>query len=158
MTRDLLIAWLNDAYAMERAHVQSLNRYLKSFEDYLEIRTEIRSHLADTEEMVGDLEDAITVLGGKVLRLPFKDTNLIPTESTGMYHDELVKQLLAMYTAEQFGYISYLALAEAANTIEEDEVADLCERAADNKRIMADWTEEQLPTVVTTCINAYTEE
>ncbi|HEY5667845.1 MAG TPA: DUF892 family protein [Candidatus Saccharimonadales bacterium] len=158
MTRDLLIAWLNDAYAMERAHVQSLNKYLKDFKDYLDIHSELRSYLADTEETVGDLEDTITALGGRVLRLPFKDTYLIPAENAGMYHDELVKDILAMYTAEHFGYISYSALAEAANAMEEDEVADLCERAADNKRIMADWAEEQLPAVVVTCINANAEE
>ena len=158
MTRELLIAWLNDAYAMERAHVNALNRYLKAFDEFLDIKSELRQNLADTQDMVEALEEAIVALGGKILRITLRESELVVESSASTYHDELVKHIVLLFAAQQFGYASYLAIAEAANLIEEDEVADMCERAAEEKRVMADWAEEQLPAVVASSIKAATEE
>lgn len=158
MARELLIAWLNDAYAIEEAHVRAVRQYIRDFEEFIEIRSDLRQHLADTEEMVTALEEAIVALGGKIADLQITDTGITAPASVSPYHDELVKNLLLLHAATQYGYISYMAIADAANQIEEDEIADMCERAAEEKRTMAEWTEEQLPTIVANCLKATTEE
>jgi ferritin-like metal-binding protein YciE len=158
MTRELLVAWLNDAYAMERAHVNALHQYLKDFDEFIDVRSELRQNLTDTKELLSALEEAIVTLGGQVLHISLKESSMVVEGSASTFHDELIKDIVLLYSAQHFGYVSYLALAEAASTIEEDEIADMCERAAEEKRVMADWAEEQIPMAVALSIKAAAED
>ncbi|HSD55827.1 MAG TPA: DUF892 family protein [Candidatus Saccharimonadales bacterium] len=158
MVQELLIAWLNDARAMEQAHIQKLKQLVEDFEDFTEIRSELKQHVTEVEEAIEDLEEAIKGLGGKVVESVFNADTIQSADSTGPYHDELVKDMLTLHANEHYGHITYLALAECASHLGEDEIADMSERAAEEKRVMAEWTEEQLPTVITHCLRTTTEE
>ena len=158
MVQELLVAWLNDARAMEKAQLKRLGRMQDDFQDFSEIRSELRQHMTEVQEAVDDLEEAIQGLGGKVVNSKLdNDTGKAP-ESLSPYHDELVKDILALHASEHYGHITYMALTECASHLGEDEIADMCERAAEEKRVMSEWTEEQLPTVITHCLKVTTEE
>jgi ferritin-like metal-binding protein YciE len=158
MIQELLVAWLNDARAMEKAQLKRLGRMQADFEAFTEIRSELRQHMTEVEEAVEDLEEAIKGIGGKVVDAPQSGDSGKTPESISPYHDELVKDMLALHASEHYGHITYMALAECASHLGEDEIADMCERAAEEKRIMSEWTEEQLPTVITHCLKVTTEE
>ena len=158
MAQELLITWLQDARAMEKAQIGRLKQLIKDFDDFTEIRSELRQHITEVEEAIEDLEEAVRGLGGKVVDSVFTGPTSQYMASTGPFHDELVKELLALHASEHYGHITYLAIAECASHLGEDEIADMCERAAEEKRVMAEWTEEQLPTVITSCLHAATEE
>jgi len=158
MVQELLVAWLNDARAIEKAQLVRLRQLIEDFDDFAEIRSELRQHVTEVEEALEDLEEAVRGLGGKVVESVFTEPASPNQAGTGPFHDELVKDLLALHASEHYGHIMYLALAECATHLGEDEIADMSERAAEEKRVMAEWTEEQLPTVITSCLHAATED
>jgi ferritin-like metal-binding protein YciE len=158
MVQELLVAWLNDARAIEKAQVRTLRRLTADFEEFDEIRSELRQHVTEVEEAIDDLEEAIRGLGGEIIENAFTANNITDPGGVSPFHDELVKDILRLHASEHFGYINYLALAECASHLGQDEVVDMCERAAEEKRIMAEWAEEQLPTVITNCLHNVSEE
>jgi ferritin-like metal-binding protein YciE len=158
---ELLTAWLNDAYALADAQTVTLERFAEDFVAHSDIRSELRQHLVETKDQMEDLEDAIHELGGKVAKGKTSLPDIIVAVkemSSSPYHDELVKDLRLLYAAEHYEHILYMSIAEASRRLNEDDIADTCERLADEAMAMAEWAEEQLPTIVTSCLNAAIKE
>jgi ferritin-like metal-binding protein YciE len=161
MAAELLIAWLNDAYAMEQAQAKTLEGFIEDFEEHTEIRSELRQHLLESEDQIKDLKLAIEDLGGKVAPGRSNLSEIIASVqemSVSPYHDERVKDLLLLHATEHYEHITYMAIAEGARQLGEDDIADTCERIADEEAAMAEWAEEQIPAVVATCMNAAIKE
>jgi ferritin-like metal-binding protein YciE len=161
MAEELLVAWLNDAHAMEQAQLATLERFVEDFNKQPEIRSELRQHLLETQEQITDIKEAIESLGGTVLNTQSILGTLIGTASnisSGPYHDEPVKNMQTLYAIEHFEHICYMAIAEGARHIGEDEIADMCERIAEEEKAMAEWVEEQLPNIVSGCVKTVIEE
>ncbi|HET8671948.1 MAG TPA: DUF892 family protein [Candidatus Saccharimonadales bacterium] len=162
MAAELLTAWLNDAYALADAQAKTIERFAEDFAGHSDIRSELRQHLAETRDQMNDLEDAIHELGTKVTK--HHSTNLpdilrtVKEMSSSPYHDELVKDLQLLHAMEHYEHIMYLAVAEASRRMGEDDIADTCERFADEAMAMAEWAEEQLPAIVTSCLSAAIKE
>lgn len=161
MAVELLSAWLNDAYALEQAQAETLERFIEDFADHSDIRSELHQHLVDTQDRMADLRDVIEGLGAKVSKSQSNLPDVIRTVkemSSSPYHDELVKDLQILHATEHYEHILYTAIAEVARRIGEDDAADLCERIADEELAMAEWAEEQLPAIVASCLNAAIKE
>lgn len=161
MARELLIAWLRDAYTLGQAQTKTLEGFLDDFDEHSEIHTEIQQHIADSRNALAQLQQAIADLGGTPASEHANLNNVIGAVqeiSTGAFHDERVKDLMAIHATEHYEHITYMALAEAAREIGEDDIADLCERIAETEQAMAEWAEEQLPAVVASCITAAANE
>ena len=161
MTPELLISWLNDAYAMEQAQIRMLERFSTDFEPYPDIRSELRQHLIETRQQLDDIRECLTTLGvaPRAAQRPTPIQGLYPDSSHVTFkEDELVKNLLVLHACEHYEHITYLALAEGARQASQDEIADICERIAEEEMAMAEWVEEQVPVVVAICAAATHEQ
>lgn len=155
MATTLLISWLQDAYAMSQSHIKMLEQYSKDFESYPDVRSELQQHILETRQQVEDVEECLKGLDSKpsgVKNTAAKLGGLAEGIGTSPFKDTLVKDLLALYAAEQFAYACYSALAEGARHLMADETSDICERIAEEEMAMAEWIEEQLPAIVTSTL------
>lgn len=151
MAKDLLITWLNDAYAMEESQVEMLERFIKDFDSEPDIKSRLQEHLDMTRQQREDIKTCL----GRLDQTPSKVKSLLGNllgmaqgMSTGPYKDELIKNMLLLHAGEHFEHASYLALVTAAEECCEDEIADVCERIAEEENDMADWAGESLPDIV----------
>jgi ferritin-like metal-binding protein YciE len=67
---------------------------------------------------------------------------------TGLARDEIVKNCLIDYAAEQFEVVSYQALIEAATKAGDSETAVVCQQIMLEDQMMADRIIRSLPSVV----------
>jgi ferritin-like metal-binding protein YciE len=145
---------------MGQSQIKMLEQYSKDFEAHPDVRSELQQHLLETKQQIEDIEECLSGLGAKASAA--KDalgtiSGLAQGVGTNAFKDKLVKDLLALYASEQFAYACYSALAEGARHHMADEVADICERIAEEEMAMAEWVEEQLPAVVTATLTAREE-
>jgi len=64
-----------------------------------------------------------------------------------MYHDEIVKNFLSDYAAEQFEIACYRSLVAAAEELGQPEIARTCEDILAEEQAMAQWLAEHIPEV-----------
>lgn len=148
---NLIITWLNDAYGMEQSQIEMLERFIKDYDAYPQIRARLEEHLEETRMQVQLVRSCIESLGGKASATKSfmgKMMGAAQGISTGPYKDEVVKNMLILHAGEHFEHASYLAIAYAAQMHEYDEVADVCLRISNEEKRMADWTESQIPEVI----------
>ena len=68
--------------------------------------------------------------------------------ATGLAKDELVKNFLSDYAAEQFEFASYTALIAGAEALDDQETARVCREILREDEAMAQWIAQRLPSVV----------
>jgi ferritin-like metal-binding protein YciE len=68
--------------------------------------------------------------------------------STGPAKDEMLKNALADYAAENFEVASYTALIRAAQFLGDQETARVCQQILQEDQEMASWLQQNLPTLV----------
>ena len=146
--KDLVVAWLNDAYAMEQSIVQVLGNHAKDAKDLPEVQSMIQRHLESTNrhaEMVASMleqlgekpstaKSAMSTVMGKVQGL-----------TTEMAKDELIKNALADFATEHMEIASYTSLAEAGRLMGNDFIVQTCQTIIQEERAMAQWLEQQIP-------------
>lgn len=145
-----LIVWLNNAYAMEKGLILVLENHARDAQDHPDVRERNEQHLAETRrhaelvakclEHLGQKPSATKALLGNV-------TGLWHGASTGMYHDEIVKNFLADYAAEHFEIACYRSLRAAAEELGQPEIARICEDILAEEEAMAHWLVERIPEV-----------
>ncbi len=74
--------------------------------------------------------------------------------STGPYRDELVKNLIMLYSSKHFEYVSYQVIIAAAKDMGISTVAETCQHIADEEKATAGALIKHRPTVVTEVINS----
>lgn len=157
--QDLLLAWLNDAYGMENALIQTLQNHARDAKNYPQMQAKLDQHLAQTRRHADMVKSCIERLGGS--------TNSVKTTlgammgkvqglSTGPAADEVVKDGLADFAAENFEIASYTALIAAAQQLGDRETVATCQQILREEQEMARWLEENLPTTTRETINRLT--
>lgn len=150
-SNERVIAWLNDAYAMEKALVQILEHRIKDAKDFPAVRRMDEQHLEETRrhvELVGGCIERLGEQPSSVKSVMGTVFGAIQAPMTGLAQDEVVKNCLTDYAAEQFEVISYLALIEAATQIGDTETVSICERIIREDQAMAERILLALPTVI----------
>jgi ferritin-like metal-binding protein YciE len=151
MDRDTLIAWLNNAHAMERELIPVLRDHANDFRGMPAAQQRLDEHARETERHAERVRSAVEMLGGQISTLKTGSAiiagNLLSV-STAFFSDELAKDALMDYGAEQFEVGAYTALIAAAEEIEEPEVARLCRENLREDEAMAEWLLRQVPKVV----------
>lgn len=148
---DLVLAWLNDAYGMENALIPTLKNHAKDAKNYPHIQAKLEQHLEQTRHHAQMVKSCIERLGGSTnglktaLGLAFGKVQGI---STGPAQDEVIKDALADYAAENFEVASYTALIAAAQAIGDNQTASVCQQIRQEDQDMAHWLEQNLPTAV----------
>jgi ferritin-like metal-binding protein YciE len=152
MSRSQLVAWLDDAYAMETGLVSILQTHAGSYESTLpETAARLRQHISETRQHADRLEQCLRTLGSAPSTAKSTVSALMGTVegmSTAIFRDELVKNTLADYGAEQFEVACYTALVSAAMKLGYPDVAHLCEQNLKEDEAMAAWLRQQLPAAV----------
>lgn len=148
--QDQLIAWLNDAHAMERSLAKVLERHAKDAREFPEMQSRLEAHLLETERHADLVEQCLAILGRRpsvVKSAMGAMMGMAESRSTAGFRDEMVKNFLMDYTAEHFEIACYESLVAAANELGLQEIADICEGILVEEEEMALWLEERLPEV-----------
>lgn len=149
--RDTLIGWLNDAYAMEKGMIETLDNHAQDAEGHPQVRSRIQEHLEETRRHADLVQQCVERLGGSTSAVKTamgKISGMFEGVSTAAAEDELVKNALGDYSAEHLEIASYRALITAAEALGEQEVAQTCEQILRDEEEMALWLEQNLPVVV----------
>jgi ferritin-like metal-binding protein YciE len=156
MTRkDLVIAWLNDAHGMENALIQVLENHVKDAKDHPQMQAKLQQHLEQTRRHAQMVKDCVEGLGASTSAVKTGVSTLfghMQAASTGAARDELVKNSIADYAAENFEIASYSALIAAAQELGDQKVAQVCQQILQDERDMANWLQQNLPSVVQQCM------
>ncbi len=150
-SNERVIAWLNDAYAMEKALVQVLEHRIKDARDFPNVQQMDEQHLEETRrhvELVGQCIERLGEQPSSVKSIIGTAFGAMQAPMTGLAEDEVVKNCLVDYAAEQFEVISYQALIEAASQIGDTQTVQVCEQIMREDQAMAERIVAALPTVI----------
>jgi ferritin-like metal-binding protein YciE len=148
---DLVLAWLNDALAMENALAAVLQHRIKDATGFPAIEAMDRQHLSETLEHAERVKRCIARLGSKpstVKSLFGTVFGAMQAPMTGLAKDEVIKNCLVDHAAEQFEVASYTALIAAATEIGDTVTAELCEQNRREDGAMAARIMAGIPDVV----------
>lgn len=149
--KQIVLTWLNDAYAMENALEKVLKQHAKDAEDEPKVHDRILQHLDETRAQAETVKECINVLGGKVSRGKEAFATMFGA-GQGMVNkaakDTMVKNAIADYAAEHFEIACYRALIDATERIGADEVAEKLRGILRQEQAMADFLATQLPEAV----------
>ncbi len=145
-----LTTWLNSAYAMEQSLAKVLENHANDAKEHPEIRSRIEEHIIETRGHADRVRECLELLGEKPSAVKSAMGNLMGTlqgVSTGMFRDELVKNVLSDCSAEHFEIACYRSLIAAAEEAGKPEIAEICASILEEEEAMAAWLEEQVEPV-----------
>jgi ferritin-like metal-binding protein YciE len=157
MDKKLLVAWLNNAYAMEREIVEILKGHLNDAKGHTDIEEKIGEHLDKTEGHSDKVKQCLDKLGEKPNNLKTgiaKLMGVVMGESTSMMEDKLVKNAVAEFATENLEIATYQVIHTMASMLEEDEIAEKCNEIIQEEIEMAEWLQENLSDVVAEVVAA----
>lgn len=145
--RETLVAYLRDAYAMEQEALSILDRQIQRADGQPHLGDRLRQHRDETEHQAERLEAALHRLGADTSALKTvgaKLSGFVQAALTGMADDEVVKDLMAAYTYEQWEAVNYRIIAVVAEEAGEAEVRRLAEESLAEELAMAEWLDTQV--------------
>jgi len=148
---ELLLAWLNDAHAMENSLAAVLRHRIKDAKGFPAIEYIDRQHLNETLHHADLVRQCIARHGekpSKVKAVMGTVTGMVQAPGTELADDEVLKNCLIDYAAENFEVASYRALIAAATEIGDTETATVCEWIMREDQAMADRIEAVLADAV----------
>jgi len=158
MTRsDLVIAWLDNAYAMETGLVHTLQSHAKDAQDFPQLQAKILQHVEETRRHAGLVRACVVRLGGSTSGLKSgMATAAGKVQGVAMRpaQDKVVKNTLADSSAEQMEISSYQALIAAAQDLGDQETVAMCQQILQDEEGMARFLDQQLPNVVSQTMSA----
>lgn len=155
--KDVVISWLNDAYGMEKALIQILEHQVKDAKDYPEVQNRLQQHLDETRSHAELVQSSIERLGGHTSTIKSGISSLfgqMQAVSTGPARDELVKNSLADFAAENFEIASYRSLIVAATELNDQETVTVCRQILRDEEAMAEWLNRNIPVLTQTTMRA----
>lgn len=148
---DLILSWLNDAYAMERSIVEVLQRQIPDAKKFPDVQAKIRQHLDATKHHAELDKQCIERLGGSTSALKSGMATLggaMQGMAAKFADDKLVKAALQDYSTEHMEIASYRALITAAEEAGDQETVRVCQEILRDEEEMAQWLAQNLPTLV----------
>lgn len=128
--KKVLIAWLNDAYSMEKGLVPVLENHAKDAKNHPQVQSRIQQHIEATKRHADLVKGRIEALGGDVSNVKAGVGSLmgsLQSVTTGAFKDELVKNALSDFASENFEIASYKALITAAQEVGDQETVRVCQ-------------------------------
>ena len=149
-SKDTLIAWLRDAYAMEQNAAQMLDQAGKTEGMPPGMEARVRQHIDQTHRHAQLVEECLHRLDSDTSGAKTavgKVSGFMSGFTAGMHSDAIVKQCLAGYAMEHFEIACYRSLVAAAEALGEEQVAQTCRRILAGEQEFASWVESQIPEV-----------
>lgn len=145
--KDQLITWLNDAYSMEKALEEVLQRHAKDAEGNAVVHERVTRHIEETRRQAETVKGCIERLGGSMSRGKSAFATFFGA-GQGMMNkplqDTMVKNAIADYAAEHFEIASYRALIKTAEELGETDIAAELQQILRQEEDMARFLEQHL--------------
>jgi ferritin-like metal-binding protein YciE len=151
MTRNTLVMWLDDAYAMELQVLPVLRSHAIRTAARPDVQARIEAHIDQTVNHLERVRQALKGLGSapsKVRTGPALVMGAGERLPGGILSDGLLKDAIIAYTTEQFEVAAYTALIAGAEQAGEAEVARLCRLNRAEDEDMAEWFDAQIPILI----------
>jgi ferritin-like metal-binding protein YciE len=145
---DQILAWLNDAYMMEKSVEEVLLKHVMEFREFPEWRDRLQVHVEETADHAAQVRKCIEELGGApstVKSLAGEVMGKVQGLTMSMFADKTVKAALAEYASEHLEIASYTALVAAAEEAGYSRVAEVCRGILAQEEAMAGFIIERLP-------------
>src|SRR3954469_4752363 len=116
-SHEQIVTWLRDAHAMEQSMESVLQRHIKDAQDFPIMRERLEQHLEETRNHATQIRGCLDSLGGEPSTMKSMAAGWMGAMqgmSTGMFQDELVKNLLGRPGVEHFEIACYTSLLPAA--------------------------------------------
>ena len=146
-----LLTWLNDVYALEKAQIPILENHADDAERQPHVRSKDLEHLDRTKQHVKMVRKCIKLLGRKPSKAKAaigRISGAMNSFSTEPFDDEVVRNFLADFAAENLEIASYEAIIVAARDAGHDEIARICEDILEDEEEMVEWLRANLPRAV----------
>ena len=146
--KDMVIAWLNDAHAMEEGIAQVLERHAADAKDDPRMQARLQQHLDETRRHAEWVKGCIERLGGDTSAVKTGMANVmgaVQGMTTKIARDEPIKNMLHDYGTEHFEIACYTSLIAAARDVGDAETAQVCQHILDDELAMANFLLEQIP-------------
>jgi len=159
--QDTMLAWLNDAHALELNLAQVLEHRVNDTKDHPQMQARIRQHLEETRRHAELVKGCIERMGGNTSTIKStmgKIGGVMQGVSTGMAKDEMVKNALADYASEQFEIASYTSLIAGAQALGDTQTAQVCRQILNDEMEMARFLEQQIPMITTEYLGMQSRE
>ncbi len=152
-SKDTLIDWLRDAYAMESQAVEMLERQAERIKNYPEVLAKVQEHIEVSNRQADRLKQCLQQLGTDTSAIKTGISMLIGNAqslSGVVASDEIVKAAVFNYSFEHFEIANYRALIAAAEQVGEAEIARTLQQSLNEELEMAGWLEQRLPQMTKT--------
>ena len=146
--KELVIAWLNDAHAMELGIAQVLERHVAEAKDHPHMHAGLQRHLEQTRRHAELVKGCVERMGGETSGVKSGMASVmgaVQGMSTKLAKDELVKNTLHDYGTEHFEIACYTSLIAAAENLGDQETARVCREILRDDQAMADFLFQQIP-------------
>lgn len=149
-TKEILIDWLRDAHAMERASIDNLQRQVDHLEHYPDVRAKFQEQLELTRRQEDRIDEALATMGADKSAIKDAVTRFAGQAQAmmaGVSADEVVKQATTTLAYEEWEIANFRALAAAAQHEGETRLATMFEEMAEQKEEIADWLADAIPDI-----------
>ncbi len=148
--RDVLIAGLRNAHAMEVQARELMERQAERLDDYPEVQSKVRHHLEETKSQIDRLEDCLDACGESHSTL--KDTTQsVMANAQAMMHamagDEILKNTFANNAFENFEIAAYKSLLALVSEAGVEQVRPALEASLREEQEMAKWIDANVENV-----------
>ncbi len=146
--QDILIRWLQDAYAMENAVSKILEKHKEDFRGNVTIQKQLEEHIADSHDQAERLVSCLKDLGTEVSTADSTVASVIellqsiPAHATG--EEKLIKNSMAEYLAEQTEIAVYRKIGSLAGECEKPAIVEMCQYILVQKEEMAELVLENI--------------
>jgi len=149
--RELLIAGLKDAYALEMQALDMMRAQHGRLDQYPELRARIGQHVGETEKQIKRLESCLAQFNESPSTL--KDLALRLTGNLqSIFHaaaeDEVIKNLFASNAFENYEIATYKGLATMAEVAGAQDVADVARQSLREEEDMARFISDHVDSTV----------
>lgn len=147
-SKDTLIAWLNNAHAMEKDLAHMLQQHAIDADLHPDVQIRLQEHLHQTQHHAELLEGCIERLGGSTSATKSAlgaVMGSLGSALTTTAKDKLVKNMLMDYAAEHFEIAAYTSLVTAAEEVGDPDTAEVCRRILQEEQEMAEWCAQKVP-------------
>ncbi len=146
--RERVIAWLNDAHAMELSIAQVLENHARDAKDRPQLQARLQEHLEQTRRHADLVKGCVERLGGSVSGVKTGLATMMGTVqgmATALAKDDLVKNALHDYGTEHFEIACYTSLIAAAENLGDQETVRVCQEILRDDQAMAEFLFQQIP-------------
>lgn len=147
-SKEHLLVWLRDAYAMELQSQEFLEKQLNRVENYPTLSLRLREHLEETKDQAQQIENCIKMLDADTSMVK-NALGKISGNLTGMAavfsSDEILKSSIASAAFEEYEIASYKILIAAAEHANEAKISNICRAILLQEEAMAAWLNTHIP-------------